>query len=339
MFGNFVRGVTCLLQFFVQDYWQFFITEFIGALGVAMWATSSSVVMADLTNVDNRGRLLALRSITTRLGVIAGPGVRCGNNRPVSRQHPLCLPVQRRNQDLHPRPDLLPREGDRAELNRRGVETQQQGKLDLSFFMTRAFMALMITSFSLNMMGQTGAFGALFPVQAKDDVGLSASEVGALISLAGVVGLLVAYPNGWAVDRWGRKPTLIPGLLLLAGAAFVLANMHSIEQAYLMIGLYGLGSTISMGASQAFAVDLAPPDRRGSFLGVWTLIGSLGSIFRTVADRCNRGQPGLRPRLRSCGRLDSWPARSSWSFLGRRPERRERGRSKRWQSRSRGQVA
>ena len=46
-----------------------------------------------------------------------------------------------------------------------------------------------------------------------------------------------------------------------------------------MIGLYGLGSTMSMGASQAFAVDLAPPDRRGAFLGVWTLIGSLGSIF------------------------------------------------------------
>src|SRR5205823_521430 len=164
---------------------------------------------------------------------------------------------------------------------RSGLDRAKSGKdkLDLSFFLTRAFFALMITSFSLNMMGQTGAFGALFPVQARHEVGLSAAKVGELISISGLVGLVIAYPNGWAVDRWGRKPTLIPGLVLLAAAAIFLARLETLTQIYVMIGLYGLGSTMSMGASQAFAVDLAPPDRRGAFLGVWTLIGSLGSIF------------------------------------------------------------
>jgi MFS family permease len=128
------------------------------------------------------------------------------------------------------------------------------------------------------MMGQGGAFGALFPVQAKNEVGLSSAQIGEMLTIAGIVGLIITYPNGWAVDRFGRKPTLIPGLGFLALAAIVLANLTSIDQIYIMLVFYGLGSAMSMGASQAFAVDLAPPDRRGSFLGLWTLIGNIGAI-------------------------------------------------------------
>ena len=139
-------------------------------------------------------------------------------------------------------------------------------------------MALFITTLSLNMMGQGGAFGALFPVQAKEQVGLSSAQLGELLSLAGFLGLLVTIPSGWVIDKYGRKVTLIPGLLLLATGAFVLTSLDNMTQIYLVIGLYGIGQALSMGASQAFAADLAPEDRRGAFLGVWTTIGNIGSI-------------------------------------------------------------
>ena len=51
------------------------------------------------------------------------------------------------------------------------------------------------------------------------------------------------------------------------------------REIYVIIALYGFGSAMSMGASQTFAADLAPPDRRGAFLGVWTTIGNFGSII------------------------------------------------------------
>jgi MFS family permease len=155
---------------------------------------------------------------------------------------------------------------------------EKLAKLDLSFFLTRGFFALFITTLSLNMMGGGGAFGALFPVQAKEEVGLSSANVGELLSLAGVMGMIVTFPNGWAVDRFGRKVTLIPGLGLLAAGAVVLMSLNDMTQVYIVVVLYGVGSAMSMGASQAFAADLAPPDRRGAFLGVWTTIGSVGSI-------------------------------------------------------------
>jgi MFS family permease len=279
LLGNGIRGVTCAGQFFAESYLQFFVLEFIGGIGVAMWATSSTVAMADFTSMANRGRLMALRGVTNRVGMILGPaagaliiGVFYDDLRYVFLFNAVTKVA------IHGLVFYLARETAPEETRQEARGRTKESKLDFSFFLTRGFVALMITSFALSMMGQQGAFGALFPVQARTEVGLSSAKVGEIMSLAGFVGLLITYPNGWAVDRFGRKPTLIPGLLLLAVSAVILANMTSLRDVYIMVALYGLGSSMSMGASQAFAVDLAPPDRRGAFLGMWTLVGSAGSI-------------------------------------------------------------
>jgi MFS family permease len=280
LLGNGIRGVTCVGQFFAESYAQFFILEFIGGFGVAMWSTSSTVAMADFTSMANRGRLMALRGVTNRVGMILGPaagaliiGLFYNDLRYVFLFNAIT------KIGIHALVFYLAKETAPEEAREEAKSRTKEGKLDLSFFLTRGFLALMITSFALSMMGQQGAFGALFPVQARDEVGLSSAKVGEIMSLAGFVGLLITYPNGWAVDRFGRKPTLIPGLLLLAISAVVLANMTDLTDVYIMVALYGLGSSISMGSSQAFAVDLAPPDRRGAFLGLWTLVQSAGSIM------------------------------------------------------------
>jgi MFS family permease len=128
-------------------------------------------------------------------------------------------------------------------------------------------------------MGGSGAFGALFPVQAREQAGLSAAEVGNMLSLAGVFGLVLSYPNGILVDRFGRKSTLLPGLLVLAASAYLLSRIDSLSDVLVMIFVFSVGSTVSMGASEAFALDLAPDDRRGAFLGVWTLFRNAGAVL------------------------------------------------------------
>ena len=283
LLGNGIRFVTLVGQFFAQTYLQFFVLEFVGAIGVAMWGTSSQVAMADFTTAANRGRLMALRSMTNQIGVIAGPAT---GALIIVAFHDNLRYVFLFNAVTKILIDVLVRffgKETAPEANRRTTPKAQREKLDLSFFMTRGFIALALTTFALNMMGQGGAFGALFPVQARNDVGLTSAEIGKMLSIAGFIGLLVAYPNGWAIDHFGRKPTLIPGLCFLAAAAIVLANLSGVNQIYIMLVFYGLGSAMSMGASQAFAVDLAPPDRRGSFLGLWALIAGFGSIVAPLA--------------------------------------------------------
>ena len=281
LLGNAIRGFTLVGQFFAESYWQFFALEFAGGIGVAMWSTSSSVAMADFTTRENRGRLMAVRALTSRFGMMAGPvsgalviGAFYNDLRYVFLFNAVTKVF------IHLLVMYLAKEtAPEANRRRQAGDTRPRAKLDVSIFMTRGFLALIVTSFALHMMLQGGAYGALFPIQAQSEVGLSAAAIGKIMSIGAFIGLLVTYPNGWAVDRIGRKPTMIPGLLLLATAAFMLSRLDTVNEVYIMIFFYGLGSTMSQGGAQAFVIDIAPEDRRGTFMGIWTLVGNIGGIF------------------------------------------------------------
>ena len=68
-----IRGATNFGQVFADDYVTFLVLELIGQVGVAMWATSSNVLLSDVTTTSNRGQVLALRQMSMRLGFVAGP--------------------------------------------------------------------------------------------------------------------------------------------------------------------------------------------------------------------------------------------------------------------------
>ncbi len=76
---------------------------------------------------------------------------------------------------------------------------------------------------------------------------------------------LISGPiTGFLVDRWGRKP------LLIAGVA---------RAVYFMVVVYGIGSGMTTGTSQVYAMDLAPERRRGAFLGIWSAFNHLSAVL------------------------------------------------------------
>jgi MFS transporter, DHA1 family, multidrug resistance protein len=278
LLGNAIRGFSLLACFWATSYWQYFALEFVGGIGVAMFNTSATIAMADFTSVENRGRLLALRQMSNRIGMLAGPtlgalilATSSDNLRYLflynaASKVAIHLLVQFAASETAP------------ESTRERHE--QKAKLDLSIFMTRGFLALMITAFALNTMtGNGGAFGALFPVQAKQDLGLSGSQIGVFLTIVALIGVVLAMPNGWAIDKIGRKPVMVPGLVLLAISTVLIARMASVSDVYILIVIYSIGSTMTSDTSQAFAIDLAPADRRGAFLGLWAFVGGIGGTL------------------------------------------------------------
>ena len=75
MAGNALRGLTTLAQFFAPGFWLFLVLEFIGGIGISMWVTGTSIIIADITSGENRGSANAIRSMSARLSMIAGPFV------------------------------------------------------------------------------------------------------------------------------------------------------------------------------------------------------------------------------------------------------------------------
>ena len=121
-------------------------------------------------------------------------------------------------------------------------------------------------------------FGSLFPLYSTRELGLSPADVGQLLSLAGIAGVLISFPNGMLADRFGRKVSLVPGLLLLAVASVSLAGANAYIGLLVAVLIYGLGDGMSLSTSEVTAMDLAPERGRGTFLGIWSVFRNVGGI-------------------------------------------------------------
>ncbi|MDH5676491.1 MAG: MFS transporter [Myxococcales bacterium] len=108
-------------------------------------------------------------------------------------------------------------------------------------------------------------------------LGLGAAEVGVVKSLSMGVDMLLFYPAGLVMDRFGRKWTALPCLLVLAVGVLLIGSAGSYE-ALLVGGLVaGFGNGLGSGINMTLAGDFSPQKGRAEFIGVWGLTSDLGS--------------------------------------------------------------
>ncbi len=275
LMGPIIRGITNVGQYFSDDYLTFFVLEIIGQVGVAMWATSSNVLLSDVTRTESRGRVLALRNMATRLGFVAGPAVGGvlaatyglesvfllnGVSKVVIVVVVLTMVKETRPEEL-----AAPRAAGR-----------QGPRLSLEPFRNRTF-AVVAAATAVFSMSNAGIVQTLLPVHAVDALELDEAVVGFLISLTSTLAFLWALPNGMIADRFGRKWSLGPGLLMMAAAAIAL-TVGDVYLTLLVAAVFlGMGEAAGMGTSQTFAMDLATPEQRGMYMGLSMMANSVGA--------------------------------------------------------------
>jgi MFS family permease len=265
-------------QFFSDSYLPFLLLEVLGGTGIAFYMTSSNVLMADATRTSSRGRAVAVRQISTRVGTLLGPFV-AGWIALVLGLSYIFLFIAATKAVVIVVTVLWVREMRSAPLKPTNGEGNQASKgRDLSMFKTRAFLVLGVSTLAIGLVsGGTGAFRTLFAAQGAE-VGLSAAEVGSLIGIAGLFAVLASLPTGFATDRLGRKPLLVFGLIGTAVATYLMSGMSGFESAIVAVVIFGSVEAVALATTQVYAMDQAPEDRRGAFLGVWTMFTNTGQI-------------------------------------------------------------
>jgi MFS family permease len=311
LFGNGLRGVVTLGEFFVTSYEQFLVLEFIAGIGVSVWVTSSSVLLADVTNRENRGRLVAARQLSSRLGTVGGPVL--AGLLAASFGLRWIFIFNAATKLIIMVITLLVVKESKPEVKANPTSKGKLNGLDLAFFRKKTFLSLAFATFAISMM-VVGVFQAIFPVYVKEEVGLGPSAIGGLISIGGVATLLISYPNGVLSDRFGRKAALIPGLVLLSTAAFLLAATGGYGGAMAVVIVFGMGTGMSMGASQTIAMDMAPEDRRGTFLGIWSVFTNLGGFIAPFAVGLVATAWGFAPAFGLVGTVILIAAVSVWAL-------------------------
>ncbi|HUY07037.1 MAG TPA: MFS transporter [Acidimicrobiales bacterium] len=115
---------------------------------------------------------------------------------------------------------------------------------------------------------------------------LKPDQIGFLASGAAFIMLPIGFVAGWAMDRFGRKRTMVPGFggvaLTMTGLALT-AIFNMTVAVYVTIFLFtAFAQGITGGSIQTVGADVAPPEARGMFLGLWRFVGQGGVALSPV---------------------------------------------------------
>jgi MFS family permease len=107
--------------------------------------------------------------------------------------------------------------------------------------------------------------------------------IGVMGTLAGVFGVPIIFTAGYLMDRFGRKATLVPGFTLLGisyGVMTLTAVFHLSVYVFILAFLaVSASQSITGGNMQTLGSDMAPPNARGKFMGIYNLISQTGQTL------------------------------------------------------------
>jgi DHA1 family multidrug resistance protein-like MFS transporter len=276
--GGVVTVVGNLLCAVAPSYPAFLMARFVGGAGAAMVLTGGQVVLSDISEPHNRGRVMALYQGVFLFAVGAGsfPGgllaTHFGLAAPFLANASLAGVVAAlawlRVPETRPPPE--PRTGP-------VTERQSIGHYVRLIRAIPGFALISGLSFAV-FFARTGALFNVVPLLAKDDLHLSPAEIGLGLSMISLVGLVLAYPSGVLVDRYGRKSVIVPATFLTAAAMLLFAVVPDRAWFLMACFLWATATGVSGSAPAAYAADMAPPHLVARTLGAYRMIADAGYV-------------------------------------------------------------
>jgi MFS family permease len=110
-----------------------------------------------------------------------------------------------------------------------------------------------------------------------ESIGIDAATTSVIFGISAGVDMLLFYPGGAIMDRFGRAYVAVPSMIVL-GLGFLLLPLTSGPTSVgLVAALMGLGNGISSGVVLTLGADASPSNDRAQFLGGWRLCSDLGN--------------------------------------------------------------
>jgi MFS family permease len=110
-----------------------------------------------------------------------------------------------------------------------------------------------------------------------DSVGIDAATVSLIYGISAGVDMLLFYPGGAIMDRFGRVYVAVPAMVVL-GLGFLLLPLTGAPLGVTAVAaLMGLGNGISAGVVMTLGADAAPVADRAQFIGGWRVCNDVGN--------------------------------------------------------------
>ena len=267
--------------------------RFIAGIGSGAFITVGVATVADISNPSNRGRLMSVFQWSFILGITLGPFVGgliaqfWGLRIPfyvisvvsiTSALWTLAMVPETGARQKSKGP--APASSDSEQADQAEQLARQSGFRQFSFMLSRGYMLIMLIFIGVFFIRGGGLFN-LFPVIAKEDIGLSEFYVGIMQTLPAIASLLVIPLVGVISDRFGRKSIIVPGMALYVICLVFLGYSAPvwILPAAIVFGIgifiFGIAQGIEGPAPVAYVSDISPLDRQATAQGMARTIGDV----------------------------------------------------------------
>lgn len=111
----------------------------------------------------------------------------------------------------------------------------------------------------------------------SEHLGVAPATTSLVFGIAGAVDMLLFYPAGKVMDRYGRLWIAVPSMLLMGAAMLLIPLTSTVISLTLVAMLLGFANGIGSGVIMTLGADVAPPGERAQFLGMWRLLADTGN--------------------------------------------------------------
>lgn len=263
--GLFVYGAAILLFAFIKVTWLFFAVRAIEGIGAAAISVATETMISQLSKPDERARRMSYYALSVGIGWAAGPlagTLLFGIRHEVPFIGCFVLSVV-------------------AALMAAGMikHTHSGSEHGATIFRVLSLNILVPISAGALYGYLMSSLVTLFPIYLKQEMKISETAMGAIIT-AVIVGTIASQvPIGHAADRFGKRKTLMVSAVLLAGV-FVMIPFHSDWRLFLVTGAMAgalAGSLYPIGL--ALVGHIVSKERLGAAHSTFSLAFGLGSLI------------------------------------------------------------
>jgi DHA1 family multidrug resistance protein-like MFS transporter len=261
------------------------LARIVEGVGSALYVTSATTWVAQISAGESRGRYMSLYSALIFAGTSFGPtiggysAVHFGLNAPFFIYAAFAFFGL-----LATIPLKEPAESSTASHSEMSLKDVP------GVLLNGPFLLVNCSVFALFFL-RVGVRSTLLPLYASLNLGLSEDKIGVIMMVAAIITSVLAFPSGWLSDKIGRKKPIMTCLFLSTLAVLLIPLQTRLGGLIGIMALYGLATGLQ-GSIAAWPADVAPKGKLGTSMGVYRVIGDLGMVLGPIAVTYIAGNTG-----------------------------------------------
>ena len=267
---------------YADSFYELIAARFVAGFGAGLTLTAGMIILADITTIARRGRVMAIYQGVFLFAVGIGPFP--GGY--LAETYGLAVPFTVYGLAS----------GIAAIVGWFGVpETRQLAHADTTdedealSFTKQLKEVLKPMGFRLvcgigfmNAVVRTGGLFAIVPIVGTVRLNMEATQIGLCMAIGSIAGLIVTYPAGVLVDRLGRKPVIVPATLAVAIAFVIFALAPDYTWFLVATILWGVSSSVSGAAPSAYAADISSKAHGAAAMSTYRTLADVGYVIGPI---------------------------------------------------------